>query len=158
MRIVKRTGSRHPKVSMSVMSDVVLVILCLFLGLVSFCEKDRHLVIHLPVQSESKQLTHSSDVHYISIGKVSKVIQDKGCCEKPYHIKINDKFVRLSEIKYYAALLQEYADPMDRLHLTTSLRVDRDVPMGIVHDVKTALRKGGQIKLTYASYQKPEQE
>ncbi|RME06314.1 MAG: biopolymer transporter ExbD, partial [Bacteroidetes bacterium] len=40
--------------------------------------------------------------------------------------------------------------------ITSSLRVDGDITMGIVQDVKTKLRKIGQLKVNYAARKKAE--
>jgi len=38
-----------------------------------------------------------------------------------------------------------------RSRITSSLRVDGDVTMGLVQDVKTKLRKSNQLKVNYSS-------
>jgi hypothetical protein len=43
-----------------------------------------------------------------------------------------------------------------RTKITTSLRVDGQVTMGIVQDVKTELRKASQLKINYSAKKKPE--
>jgi len=39
--------------------------------------------------------------------------------------------------------------------ITSSLRVDGEVTMGIVQDVKTQLRKSGQLKVNYSAKKDP---
>ena len=43
-----------------------------------------------------------------------------------------------------------------RQQITASLRVDGGVTMGIVADVKTALRKSAQLKVNYSAKRRPE--
>jgi hypothetical protein len=42
-----------------------------------------------------------------------------------------------------------------RPKITSSLRVDGEVTMGIVQDVKTELRKSGQLKVNYSAKKDP---
>ena len=39
--------------------------------------------------------------------------------------------------------------------ITSSLRVDGDVTMGIVQDIKTQLRKSNQLKVNYSAKKRP---
>lgn len=44
--------------------------------------------------------------------------------------------------------------PEDVQRMTVSLKADRDVPMGIVTDVKQALREAGTLRISYSADEK----
>ena len=62
-----------------------------------------------------------------------------------------DKISNINEIPFF--LVQFKQGVPEALHgrVTSSLRVDGDVTMGIVTDVKTELRKAGQLRVNYSA-------
>ena len=88
-------------------------------------------------------------VNYIYVGKPLEAEQ-KIYGTKP-RIQLGDKFAELNEIPLYVASFIEKIKENQRPLITTSLRVDGDVTMGIVSDVKTQLRKSGQLKVNYSA-------
>ena len=42
----------------------------------------------------------------------------------------------------------------DRQHLVVSIRADRDTEMGVINDVKQALRKAGALNINYSANNK----
>ena len=40
-----------------------------------------------------------------------------------------------------------------RMHMTVSIRADRDTEMGVINDVKQALRKAGALNINYSATQ-----
>ena len=45
-------------------------------------------------------------------------------------------------------------DEDERRHLTVSIRADRETPMGIINDVKQALRRAGALNINYSATEK----
>jgi len=64
---------------------------------------------------------------------------------------VNDQFITVASIPEFIASEREARDEVDRKLLTTSLKVDKHVKMGIVVDVKQELRQCNALKISYSS-------
>jgi len=94
-------------------------------------------------------LEEKSLVNYIYIGRPLKKYQSL-YGTKP-RMQLGDKFADIGEIPLFLEKHKVKVPEAKRPMITSSLRVDGDVTMGIVQDVKTQLRKCGQLKVNYSA-------
>lgn len=73
-------------------------------------------------------------------------------------LQLGDKFAELNEIPLFLEKHRVKVPESKRPRITSSLRVDGDVTMGIVQDTKTQLRKSGQLKVNYSAKKKVDSE
>jgi biopolymer transport protein ExbD len=66
-------------------------------------------------------------------------------------IQLNDKYAEVSDIQDYIAQEKGNMREEDQPYMTVSLKIDKDTNMGIVNDVKQALRKAYALKISYAA-------
>ncbi len=69
-------------------------------------------------------------------------------------IQVNDQLVRIDQIE---AAIEEARSQMsddERQHLTVSIRADRQTEMGVINDVKQALRRVGALNINYSATEK----
>jgi biopolymer transport protein ExbD len=66
-------------------------------------------------------------------------------------IQLNDKFAEVDEIQDYIAQEKGSMKEEDQPYMTVSLKIDRETSMGIVNDVKQALRKAYALKINYSA-------
>jgi len=71
-------------------------------------------------------------------------------------MQLGDKFSNLSDIPLFLEKHRVKIPEGQRGGIKTSLRVDENVTMGIVSDIKTALRKAGQLLINYSAKPKTE--
>ena len=69
-------------------------------------------------------------------------------------IQLNDKFAEVDAIRDYVAQERESMPERDKPYMKISLKVDKKVQMGIVTDVKLALRKASALNLVYSASKK----
>jgi len=100
-----------------------------------------------PEATEVQKLERKSLVSYIYIGEPKKV---NLYGTKP-RIQLNDQFARVSDIPSFVTSERQARDEADRKFITTSLKVDGNIQMGIVTDVKQELRKSGAFKINYST-------
>ena len=74
--------------------------------------------------------------------------------EKLEKIQLNDKFAEVSEVQDYIYQERENMKEEDQPFMTVSLKVDKDTKMGIVQDVKQALRQAYALKINYSATQR----
>ena len=71
-------------------------------------------------------------------------------------LQLGDKFASIAEIPLFLNQHKLKVPEAQRPRITSSLRVDGQVTMGIVQDVKTELRKSGQLKVNYSAKKRPD--
>ena len=71
-------------------------------------------------------------------------------------LQLNDKIADLAEIPIFLERHKVKVPEGQRQGITTSMKIDGDVTMGFVTDVKTSLRKAGQLKLNYSAKKRTE--
>ena len=69
-------------------------------------------------------------------------------------IQLNDSFAEVSEIQDYIIGERASMKEEDQPQMTVSLKVDRDTKMGIVTDIKEALRRAYALKINYSAARK----
>lgn len=69
-------------------------------------------------------------------------------------IQLNDKFAEVAEVQDYIYQERENMKEEDQPFMTVSLKVDKDTKMGIVQDVKQALRQSYALKINYSATQR----
>jgi hypothetical protein len=69
-------------------------------------------------------------------------------------IQLNDSFREIVEIRDFIANERERRSEADRQFMSTTLKVDSDVRMGIITDIKQELRRCSALKLNYSARKK----
>ena len=69
-------------------------------------------------------------------------------------IQLNDKFAESSEVQDYIYQERENMKEEDKPFMTVSLKVDAKTKMGIVTEVKQALRQAYALKINYSATQR----
>ena len=142
----KQSARPTAAIGTSALPDIVFMLLFFFMVVTVLRDHQLLLKIEVPKVSQVQKLKHRSLVHNIYIGSP----QDESKSQATV-IQINDAFVKVEEVKDAVLLLKRKAPESRQALVTTSLRVDKKVEMGIVSDVKIELRKAEQYKLNYAA-------
>jgi biopolymer transport protein ExbD len=143
----KKEGSKElPAISTSSMPDIIFLMLCFFMMTTSTREVTLKVRIKAPEATEVQKLEKKALVSYIYIGPPT---QTKLGTES--RIQLNDSFRTINDIAEFVFTEREARNEVDRQMLTTSLKVDKEVKMGVVTDVKQELRKVGAFKINYST-------
>lgn len=126
------------------------MLLFFFMVVTVMRDSELKLKVSVPQATQLTKLEEKSLVNYIYIGKpVEKYQSVYGT--KP-RIQLADQVVDGVEdiplfLEKHRVKVPESRHPL----ITTSLRIDGEVTMGIVQDVKTMLRKQNQLRLNYSA-------
>ena len=134
------------KINTSSLPDIIFMLLFFFMVTTVMREVTLIVKIKPPEATEVAKLEKKSLVSYIYIGFPSKALYGT----KP-RIQLNDQFDDVSNIPAFITSERQARDEADRRFITTSLKVDQDIRMGIVTDVKQELRKSGAFKINYST-------
>ncbi len=151
---VKKRGKASPEVSTASLPDIIFMLLFFFMVVTVLRDGERKVKVVVPQATQLQKLEQKSLVNHIWIGQpVDKYKELYGT--KP-RIQLGDKFATENDIPLFLEQHKIKVPEPQRPRITSSLKVDGDVTMGIVTDVKTILRKSGQLKLNYSA--RPKQD
>lgn len=146
--IRKKKGKSLPPVSTASLPDIIFMLLFFFMVVTVMRDSELKVDVTTPNATELSKLEKKSLVNYIYIGKPKEKYSDVGT--KP-RIQLGDKFSTVADIPLFLEKHKVKVPENQRGLIKTSMRVDKDVTMGIVTDVKTALRKAGQLAVNYSA-------
>lgn len=136
-----------PAISTASLPDIIFMLLFFFMVTTTMRETSLRVKITTPQATEVQKLEKKSLVSYIYIGPPIK--------SKLYgtesRIQLNDRFGKVAALQEFVTAERQARDEADRKFLTMSLKVDEDVRMGIVTDVKQELRQANALKINYST-------
>ncbi len=145
----KKRGKSSPEVSTASLPDIIFMLLFFFMVVTVLRDSEQKVNVVTPTATELTKLEKKSLVNYIYVGRpVEKFKATYGT--KP-RIQLGDKFASLEEIPLFLEKHRSKVSENMRPGIKTSLKIDNSVTMGIVTDVKQALRKAGQLLVNYSA-------
>ena len=148
-----KTGKRGmPALNTSSLPDLVFTILFFFMMVTSMREVTLRVQFKVPSATELEKLEKKSLVSFIYIGKPTQEYARKIGTES--HIQLNDKFAEPTEVGDYIYQERENMSEADQPFMTVSIKADKDTKMGIITDVKQALRKAYALNINYSAVQR----
>jgi biopolymer transport protein ExbD len=148
----KAGGSQH--LNTASLPDIVFMLLFFFMVTTVMRETQIQVQVKLPKAKEVKKIEKKSIVSFVYIGKPIKAIQNLYGSEPM--IQLNDKLVNeegipSEDVKDFVLAEREKLDEADKNKMTVSLRIDKDIKMGKVNDLKMALRMANALKINYSA-------
>lgn len=152
-----KRGKSKPAISTASLPDIIFMLLFFFMMVTVLRKSEVKVDVTVPKATELTKLEKKSLVNYIYIG-VPQSPQDRRLYGSGPQIQLGDKFADPEEIPLFVEQHKISIPEAQQNQITTSLRVDREVKMGIVYDVKEQLRKAGQLKINYSANPRVEGE
>ncbi|HOP13074.1 biopolymer transporter ExbD [Lentimicrobium sp.] len=149
-RFKKEKSGELPAISTASMPDIIFMLLFFFMVTTTMREVTLKVRNKMPEATEVQKLEKKALVSFIYIGPP---IQSK-LYGTESRIQLNDSFRTVADIAEFIYTEREARVEADRPLLTTSLKVDQEVKMGVVTDVKQELRKVGAFKINYSTRKK----
>jgi biopolymer transport protein ExbD len=125
------------------------MLLFFFMVTTQMRETENKVIVKIPEASEVVKLERKDLNSYINIGTPIKSLQAMYGTEA--RIQLNDSFKTTDDIRDFIAAERESKSEQDRQFMTTSIRADQDVRMGIITDVKQELRRCSALKIMYSA-------
>lgn len=145
----KKRGAASPEVSTASLPDIIFMLLFFFMVVTVLRDSELKLNVKTPSASQLTKLQEKSLVNYLYIGKPKEKFQETyGTSPR---LQLGDKFATLADIPLFLEKHKIKVPENKRNKITSSLRIDGEVTMGIVQDVKVALRKANQLKVNYSA-------
>lgn len=145
-----KTGKREmPALNTSSLPDLIFTLLFFFMIVTTMREVTLKVEFKVPQATELEKLEKKSLVTFIYVGKPTKDFRAKMGTES--RIQLNDAFAETSEIQDYVNAERSSMKESDQAQMQVSLKIDKDTKMGIVTDIKNALRQAYALKINYSA-------
>ncbi len=132
---------------MGSMSDIVFMLLFFFMVITTMRESSLFVKISVPQGSEVSKLEKKNLVSYINVGAPMPQWENK--YGKEPVIQLNDQIADVSDIPQFVELERADRQEADRPNITTAIKADKNVRMGMISDIKQQLRESGAFKIFY---------
>ena len=141
-----------PGLNTSSLPDLIFSVLFFFMIVTHMRQVTLKVDCRLPQGKELTRLTKKSPVSHIYIGKPTKEMQAK--YGTGTQIQLNDKFASAPEVMDYISAEKKRMSPEDQKLMTVSIKADQETKMGVITDVKQALRQAKALKISYSATEK----
>lgn len=153
-KFTKKRGKAKPAISTASLPDIIFMLLFFFMVVTVLRDAELKVRVNTPQATELTKLQEKSLVNYLYIGRPVKRYQET-YGTKP-RLQLGDKFATVADIPLFLEKHKIKVPEAKRPKITSSLRVDGEVTMGVVTDIKTQLRKSGQLKVNYSAKKRAE--
>ena len=137
----KRKKKDSPEVSTASLPDIIFMLLFFFMTVTVLRTAAAKVTIELPETETAIKVNHEASEYNIYIGA--------DLDEENPKIQINEYLVSMNQLNQ---ILEKISKPLmnfEKMKVPIYLRVDKEVKMDIVYDVKLMLRKHGLRKINY---------
>ena len=138
-----------PELNTSSLPDLIFSVLFFFMIVTHMRQVTLKVECRMPEGKHLTRLTKKSAVSHIYIGKPTK--DQQGKVGVGTQIQLNDKFATAPEVMDYISAEKKRMSPEDQKLMTVSIKADRETKMGVITDVKQALRQAKALKISYSA-------
>jgi biopolymer transport protein ExbD len=147
----KKKSGGTPGISTASLPDIVFMLLFFFMTATTMKDSDLKIENTLPKANQTAKLHKKQYVMYIYAGKPSERYRASlGASDR---IQLSDKISSVNDIRNFVISERASRNSEDEKYLTASLKIDKNVKMGLVQDIKQELRKVDQLKVNYTTAQ-----
>lgn len=152
MSIIIRKQKKVPPLKTAALPDLIFVVLFFFITVTHMREVVLKVKYRVPEGTELTKLTKKSAVTYIYIGPS---VQEKHTLDgNGVRIQVNDKYADIPYIIDYVTEERKHMSHEDAQIMSVSVKADRNTEMGIISDVRRALRLAGVTRISYSAISK----
>lgn len=154
----RRRQHAMPELNLASLPDLIFTVLFFFMIVTHMRDVELKVRYQVPQATQVQKFTHKSSVSYIYVGHM------QGTSDAGYYIQLNDKLLAMSAapnattsldaISSYIEQERQRMSSEDQARMTVSIKADRDVPMGIIADIKKTLQKSYALRINYSSTEK----
>lgn len=149
-----KKGASSPEISTASLPDIIFMLLFFFMVVTVMKDSSLKVQITVPQATELEKLERKSLVGHLYIGKPAPQYQEVyGTAPR---LQLNDQIAKMEDIPLYLEAEKRIIPEYDKPKFVASIRADKEVTMGIITDVKTKLRKSGQLRVNYSATRRAE--
>ena len=145
----KTTRNREvPGLNLAALPDLIFTVLFFFMIVTHMREVTPKVRYEVPQGTEVEK-GRKAGLVYLFIGKPvdaqGHVVGDET------RLQLNDRYVTVAQLPEEIDKERAKMSEDERARMTVSIRADRDTEMGVINDVKQALRRAGALNINYSA-------
>ena len=145
----KTTRNREvPGLNLAALPDLIFTVLFFFMIVTHMREVTPKVRYEVPQGTEVEK-GRKAGLVYLFIGKPvdaqGHVVGDET------RIQLNDRYVTVAQLPEEINKERAKMSEDERARMSVSIRADRDTEMGVINDVKQALRRAGALNINYSA-------
>lgn len=147
-RYFQRNGDSRdvPMLNTSSLPDLIFTVLFFFMIVTHMRDVDLKVNYQVPQGTEVQKLTHKASVVHIYVGR------QRGAADSDdFVIQLNNDVATLDDIKAFISEERSRMNSDDQGRMTVSIKADRDVPLGIIADIKKELQQSFALRINYSA-------
>lgn len=152
-QIRKDKERETPALSTSSLPDIIFMFLFFFMAVTTMKEVTFKVRVSPPLATEVQKLENKSLTRYIYVGKPNEDLKKAFGSET--RIQLGDAFADINELEDFIVSERSAMSEEDQNLMTVSIKADKDTKMGIVNDIKQALRRAYALKIVYSASKRP---
>ena len=145
-----------PGLNLASLPDLIFTVLFFFMIVTHMRDVTPQVHYETPQGTELEKTPNKSGIIYIFIGQPVDAQGREQAGEM--RIQLNDRFVSIGEIEKEVTRERSQMSESDRQHLVVSIRADRNTEMGVINEVKQALRRAGALNINYSATSRSQQK
>jgi biopolymer transport protein ExbD len=151
-KIRKDTQKEPPAISTASLPDIIFMLLFFFMVSTTMRDMDYKVSFIPPEATEIQKLEKKTRTRYIFVGEPTDAYRAKYGQES--RIQLDDAFAEVKDIESYIINERQSMSEEDQPFMTVSIKASRETKMGIITDIKQALRRAYALKISYAATQR----
>ena len=148
-RFKKKRSNEVPGLNLASMPDLIFTVLFFFMIVTHMRDVDPKVHYQVPQGTELEKEVNKAGLIYVFIGKPVDA-QGRQMSDET-RIQMGNRYITVDEIGNEIAKERDRMSDEDRQRLTVCIRADRNTEMGIINDVKQALRRAGALNINYSA-------
>lgn len=141
---IKRRKHSVPNLNLASMPDLIFTVLFFFMIVTHMRNVTPRLAYHTPEGTEVVKLSDRQSLMYIFVG------QQNG----KQTIQLNNQLLDLQQLPAAVSREKSRLSSSQRRQLIAVIKADKNIPVGIIKDVKQALRDADILRMSYVATQK----
>ena len=135
--------------NMTSLPDLIFTVLFFFMIVTHMRDVDLKVHYEVPQGTEIQKLGHKASVVHIYVGRDA---------DGEFRIQLNNEVASLGDIGAFIDAERQRMNAEDLARMTVSIKADRDVPMGIISDIKRELQQTFALRINYSATEKTDKQ
>jgi biopolymer transport protein ExbD len=148
-QIGKKNERETPALATSSLPDIIFMFLFFFMAVTTMKEVTFMVRVTSPVASEVTKLENKSLTRYVYVGKPLETYKKTYGSET--RIQLNDAFADISDLEQFIVTERSAMNENEQNLMTVAIKGDKDTRMGVITEVKQALRRAYALKIVYSA-------
>lgn len=146
----RRKNGGVPNLNTSSLPDLIFTVLFFFMIVTHMRDVDLKVRYDVPQGTELRKAVPKSAVAHIYIGRVPGLPTDSFC------IQLNNDLATMDDIRIFVDNERAAMSTDDQTRMLVSIKADRDVPYGMIAQVKQLLQQSFALRISYSATRKNE--